>query len=282
MTSDQTHQHEEHHSKEFLMEKDICSELEGARSEFKKARSELKFKEEFKEELNADVKKWCEAHEHGDLDLVYGHDELIGGAKGYYTCDTIVDEWFRWFLTTPASSNPFTNPGDSYQVNNAFLMNKNGTRVYFATTSPFREPADFKTITITEQVPLLIPVYNMSASKEDFPSLKNDDGRLTALILKDLCCVDTLNATFDGDPIHGCCVIRCQAREFPIADKGNVIELPDDRIDNRPVSTIHMCHGGFWLLMREKFLDAGDHLLKFTSKSRNYEMNANILINALV
>jgi hypothetical protein len=270
MTSDQTHQHEEHHSKEFLMEKVICSELE-------KARSELKFKEG----LDANVKKWCEAHEHGDLDLVYGHDEPIGGAKGYYTCDNIVDEWFRWFLTTPASSNPFTNPGDSYEVNNAFLMNRHDTKVYFATASPFREPADFKTITITEQVPLLIPVYNMSASVEDFPSLKSDDDRLR-LVLKDLCCVHTLNATFDGEPIHGCCVIRCQAGEFPIADKGNVIELPDERIDNRPVSTIHMCHGGFWILMREKYLDAGDHLLKFTSKSRNYEMNANILINALV
>jgi hypothetical protein len=250
------------------MEKDICPELE-------KARSELKFKKR----LAANVKKWCDVQGHSGL--VYGHDEPIGGAKGFYTCDTIVDEWFRWFLTTPASSNPFTNPGDSYEVNNAFLMNKNGTKVYFATASPFREP-DFKTITITEQVPLLIPIYNMSASREDFPSFENDDNRLIALILKDLCCVDTLNATFDGKPIHGCCVIRCQAKEFLIADKGNVIELPDERIGNRPVSTIHMCHGGFWILMREKYLDAGDHLLKFTSKSRNYEMNANILINALV
>ncbi|HYY68010.1 MAG TPA: hypothetical protein VE572_06665, partial [Nitrososphaeraceae archaeon] len=74
MTSDQTHQHEEHHSEEFLMEKDICSALE-------KERRDLNFKEG----LNENVKKWCEAHEHGDLDLVYGHDEPIGGTKGYYT-----------------------------------------------------------------------------------------------------------------------------------------------------------------------------------------------------
>jgi hypothetical protein len=281
MTSDQTHQDEEYHREGFLEEKDIGKALQEARSELKKARSELKFKEEFKEELGADVKNWCEAHEHSDLDLVYGHHEHIGVAEADYTCDNIVDEWFRWFLTTPASSNPFTNPGDSYEVNNAFLMNRKNTKVYFATASPFREP-DFKTITITEQVPLLIPVYNMSASIEDFPSLQKDDKRLTALILKDLCCVHTLNATFDGDSIHGCCVIRNQAQEFPIADKGNVVELPDQRIDNKPVSTIHMCHGGFWLLIREKYLTAGDHLLKFTSKSRNYEMNANILINALV
>jgi hypothetical protein len=251
----------------FMTEKKICTE-------FKRTREKL----DIGGELDENIKKWCD--EGGHSELVYGHDEPIGGRRGYYTCETIVDEWFRWFLTTPASSNPFTNPGDSYEVNNTFLMNKHGTSVYFATASPFREP-DFKTITITKQVPILIPVYNMSASREDFPSLKNRDNKLTELILKDLCRVETLNATFDGEHIHGCCVIRNKSGDFQIADKDNVIYLPDERLD-RPVSTIHMCHGGFWILLREQYLDAGDHLLKFTSKSRNYEMDAKILINALV
>ena len=233
-----------------------------------------------------EIRKWLEygdtkkGHTHRSP-FVYGHREPVGGV---YNCNTISDEWFQWFLTNPSSMNPFTNPGKSYSNGNVFLLNKRGTEVYFAAASPFQYP-DFRTITITKQAPLLVPVYNMSASEEDFPSKvrkteKAADGELTNLILDDLSGVLSIEATFDKQPIHGCCVIRNRSNKFRIADNNNVIGIPEERL-NAPNSAIHMCHGGYWLLIKENKITPGDHLLEFKAESKNYEIWAKILINAL-
>lgn len=233
-----------------------------------------------KTSLYPEIEKWCIPKEHSQHDpRLYHHLEKIGKPDGFYDCNTIVDEWYKWFLITPRALNPHTNPGNPYSTSNTFLLERNDTKVYFTTASPFREPSDFKTVTITEKAALLVPIYNVSTSTQFFPSL-DDDKKLTELIFKDLSGVYALQASFDGEPIIGCSVIRNQSAEFPIADQDNVVEVPDERL-NRPLSTVKMCHGGFWLLIKEETLTPGEHLLKFTAKSRNYEIDAKILIIVL-
>jgi hypothetical protein len=249
-----------------MLEKDIWPEIEKIRGRQKHLQG-----------LGEEIKNWCDHMYHDEK--VYGHDEKIGG--GSYTCDTIVDEWFRWFLTTPKSSNPHTNPGDTYGLSNSFLLNKDNTLVHFTTAAAFRDPPDFKSITITEKgACLLVPVYNSSTSSTFFNGWKGTEMELAQLNLLDLAGVHTVTATFDGEPIIGCCVVRKTTMDFPIADQDNVIDLPQARL-KPPQSTIPLYHAGFWLLIRETYLTSGDHLLKFTAKSRNYEMDAKILISVL-
>lgn len=88
---------------------------------------------------------------------------------------------FDWFLTTPRSKNPYSNPGeikkeqnDEYDTGSAFLLKKKNTSVHFTTAAPFQEP-DEKTITLTEEAALLIPAYNVCSSIAQFPSL--DDAK---------------------------------------------------------------------------------------------------------
>jgi hypothetical protein len=255
------------YTKGFMIEKDIWPEIEKIRG-----------KQKLDQGLGQEIKKWCDHSYHDDK--VYGHDEPIG-KSGKYTCNTIVDEWFKWFLTTPRSSNPHTNPGDTYGLTNSFLHNKLDTLVHFTTAAAFRDPPDFKTITITEKDScLLVPVYNSSTSRTFFNQWPGTEMELGQLNLIDLAGVYTITAKFDGEPIVGCCVVRNEPEEFPIADQDNVIDLPQDRLKT-PLSTIPLYHAGFWLLIRETFLTSGDHLLTFSAKSRNYEMDAKILISVL-
>jgi hypothetical protein len=239
------------------------------------------------ERLNR-IKMWFKPDEgHNHHSLVYGHKEFVGS----YDCNKISDEWWSWFLMNPSSMNPFTNPGKSYETGNVFLLNReeNGksVQVYFTAASPFQRP-DFRTLTITKKAPLLVPVYNMSASLEDFPSIRDADiketekiKKLEELILDDLSGIRDIKAAFDKEPIYGCCVLRNQSKEFQIADRNNVIEIPEDRL-RTPGPKIHMCHGGYWLFIRQETIKPGDHLLEFKAESRNYEIEAKILINALI
>jgi hypothetical protein len=251
----------------FMKEIDIWPAFEGHQKESKS-----------KDSLIPELEKWCGNTEHDPR--LYHHDAKIGGDDGFYTCDTIVDKWCEWFSKLSKESNPHTNPGKAYSDSNSFLLKdeKKNTSVYFATASPFREP-DFKAITLTERASLLIPVYNVLNSTQFFPSL-NDDKKLTELTFKDLCGIKEINASFDGEPIIGCCVIRNTSAEFPIADQDNVFDIPQEKLVG-PSAKINLCHGGFWLLFKEKTLTPGEHLLKFTAKSKNYEIDAKILIIVL-
>ncbi len=222
-------------------------------------------------------------HKH---EFTYPHSERLG-EKRTYDCDMLTDEWYKWHLRTPASISAFTNPSQSYEDTsllggrNAFLFQDkdNGISVYFAAASPFQEP-DIRTITMTEQVPLLVPVYNMSASTEDQPSKGTPQG-LTELIVEDLSGILELRAWFDRNPIEGCCVIRQSPLEVTNVPTENVIGIPEDRL-LKSAHSIKTCHGGYWLLIKEDKLTPGDHLLEYLAISKNYELNVKMLINVLV
>jgi hypothetical protein len=234
-----------------------------------------------------------EKHADNKHEFTYGHMEPLDN-QNVYTCDTLTDRWFEWHLKTPASISAFTNPSESYEDPsflggaNAFLFQDNShtfkgsndiLSVYFAAASPFHEP-DIRTITMLKQVPLLVPVYNMSASPQDHPSI-NTDEELKELIIEDLSGIIELNASFDRNPIEGCCVIR--QKRLPVAHvpSDNVIGIPADRLI-KSGNTIETCHGGYWLLIRKEKLTPGDHLLDFSAISKNYELKVKILINVLV
>lgn len=232
-------------------------------------------------------------HEDKKHQFTYAHMEPLD-KQGKYTCDTLTDKWYEWHLKTPASISAFTNPSQSYEDQtllggaNAFLFTDNthtfkdnGDKfsVYFAAASPFHEP-DIRTITMLKQVPLLVPVYNMSASPQDHPSMNTDD-ELKDLIIKDLSGIIEINASFDREPIEGCCVIRKKRLHVPNVPTDNVIGIPEDRLIQSG-NTIETCHGGYWLLIKKDKLTPGDHLLDFSAISKNYELNVKILINVLV
>jgi hypothetical protein len=217
--------------------------------------------------------------------FTYKHDDPIPpGKRGEeFNCDTITDEWFRWFLTTPSQLSVFSNPGNSYEDGrNAFLFSEKNTFVYFAAASPFRNP-DFRRIVMTRKAPLLVPVYNMSASSQSFPSLSGQE--IVDLIKTDLSGVlgDTVEAKLDGEDFYGCCVIRNEPVKITNIPKNNIFEIPEDRLLQQETGlTMDLYHGGFWLLIKEDKFTPGDHLLYFKANSVNYEMEAKILISVLV
>jgi hypothetical protein len=219
--------------------------------------------------------------------FTYRHMEPLDKETKHYTCNTLTDKWFEWFLKTPASISAFTNPSQSYQDTsllggrNAFFFQDKAYKVsvYFAAASPFQEP-DIRTITMTKQAPLLVPVYNMSASTEDHPSKRREE-KLKELIIEDLSGIIQLRAWFDRIPIEGCCVIRQKRLRVTNVPTDNVIGIPEDRLLKADHS-IETCHGGYWLLIRKEKLTPGDHLLEFSALSKNYEMDAKMIINVLV
>ena len=259
--------HGNHHSADFLDEKKIELYFKG---KFKNKRTTRKTAQSFPFE------KWYEARKHHPF--TYGHDETIGPKS--FDCDTITDEWFRWFLTTPVSENTMTNPRNAYGDKNTFLMDKNETFVYFAAASPFQDPTDFKRIVMTRNAPLLVPVYIMTASPQEYPSLTTE-AQLTRLIQDDLAGIfpEEVSASLDGEPIYGCSVIRNKFIEIANIPKDNVLGIPERRLQETN-STIKLCHGGFWLLIKEDRFSSGDHLLSFSASSKNYEMRAKLLISA--
>jgi hypothetical protein len=222
-------------------------------------------------------------HAKTEHELTYRHMEPVDKKTGKYNCNTLTDKWYEWFLKTPASISAFTNPSQSYQDTsllggrNAFLFRDKNTLVYFVAASPFQNP-DIRTITITEKAPLLVPVYNMSASTEDHPSLSADE--LKSLIIEDLSGIIQLAAWFDRTPIQGCCVVRQRRLEITDIPKDNVVGIPEDRLF-RANNSVQTYHGGYWLLIREEILTPGDHLLEFSTYSRNYEMDSKLIINVL-
>lgn len=232
------------------------------------------------------------------LRITQEHTEKItpvGGGEAYYDCNHLTDEWFKWFLTTPSSKNPFSRPGlgktaepEQYGSENAFLMQKRGTSAYFTTASPFQVPPDVKSITLTTNVPLLVPAYNVYASTEMFPSLDNELEavklqNLQVEVISDLLGINpkTLKAKFDGQNVEPCCVIRIKPLRIENIPDDNVIGLPRDRLDQSG-RTLNILHGGFWMLIVPERLSSGDHLLEWNVDSINYSLAVKIRINALV
>jgi hypothetical protein len=222
------------------------------------------------------------------VSLTYGHTEKISPGN-FYDCNRLVDMWFRWFLTTPRPKNPYSTLGEGnidesglYGSENVFLMEDRSSSAYFTTAAPFRAP-DIKSIKLTKEAPLLVPVYNICASHVAFPSL-DEDKKLLAVIISDLLGIrpNSVTVTLDGQTIEPCCVIRkkepLRVENIPV---DNVFGIPKERLD-RSGSTVSILHGGFWLLIRPEALASGDHLLEWIVESVNYKMNAHIRIGSLV
>jgi hypothetical protein len=119
----------------------------------------------------------------------------------------------------------------------------------------------------------------MCASTEVYPS-EDTEEKLTELIIKDLSGIIDLKAWFDRIPIEGCCVIRKQRLPVDNVPLDNVSRIPEEKIFDSG-NSIKTCHGGYWLLIKESALTVGEHLLQISASSRNYELNAKILINVL-
>jgi hypothetical protein len=236
--------------------------------------------------------QWYKGGEHHEF--TYAHHDTLGSVKtkgnACYTCDTITDKWVEWLLTTPKNASPFANPGinmnTAYGDTNAFLFgdDKCDTYVYFTTVSPFQKP-DFRRIVMTKRIPLLVPVYNVISSPEIFPSRRGwkSEQWVEDDIIKDLAGVynDGIKATFDGDEFYGCCVVRKHPLPIRNIPKDNSIGVPEDILRENH-SMIQVYHGGYWLLIKEEKFSPGDHLLTFEAQSRNYEIDAKIMISALV
>ncbi len=219
--------------------------------------------------------EWADySHTHSDT---YGHLEPV--SPSHLTCNILTDKWFEWLYRTPTPLNPFTNPGNGYRSRNAFLFSQDGASIYFANASPFVNPFDFKTVTMKESSPLLIPVYNVA--KEDL-SRKLSNAAFEKLILEDLAGIEKVDATFDNKPIHGCIVIRNVGFEISNIPADNVFGVPQEKLEESDDSSITVYHGGLWLLLRETLFKSGEeHLLRYEVVSKNYEISAKILINVL-
>ena len=226
------------------------------------------------------------AHHSEKQPITFGHTEKLPG--NVYDCNLAADEWFRWFFTTPRSTNPYSNPGEGdkgqsgfYGEQYVFLMQKRGANLYFSTASPFQKP-DVKSITLTKEAPLLIPAYNVFAATEMFPSLDTND-KLLVEIISDLLGIrsGSVNAKLDGQTVEPCCVIRRNPLRITGIPNDNVYGIPEDRL-RESNSTLNILHGGFWMLIRPEALSSADHLLEFKVESVNYKMDVNIRINSLI
>ncbi|CAN5387221.1 hypothetical protein BH18THE2_BH18THE2_24610 [soil metagenome] len=246
------------------------------------------FGQDLKEKLD---ERWYapEKKEHGHK-FTYGHKQRIA-PENHYDCNLLVDEWYKWFLTSPVS--PSSDTGrvgwyadrNPYGDRNVFSLNKRNTFAYFIATAPFQHPGDVKRAVITRRAPLLVPLYNVSAAREECPSY--DDSKLVELIKKDLKGTKqgSVKVEFDDmdkEDLFGCTVSRLNGPlEVSNIPDENVLGIPKERLQECNY-TIHVFHAGFWLLIDEKNWESGDHLLSFEAKSKNYEMSAKIVISVLI
>ena len=127
--------------------------------------SEIRLVEELKDEFH----HWFKVHSgtnnghilEGDFKITLNHMEKIqppNGNVASYDCNLLVDEWFKWFFTTPVPDNPFARPEEQNQgslygaSNEPYLFQKRGAEAYFATASPFKSPGpDVRKITLTKR-----------------------------------------------------------------------------------------------------------------------------------
>ena len=89
---------------------------------------------------------------------------------GFMDCNNLTDEWWKCFLTNPFDSSPlYASPHLGFT--SPFLFKKHASnvksaKVYMIGLSGFRTP-DVRRIVMTERVPILIPIYNVSVAAEE-------------------------------------------------------------------------------------------------------------------
>jgi hypothetical protein len=211
------------------------------------------------------VKLWLDGQ---DLEITGGepysysrYEEIAG-----FNSETIIDEWYKWYVKR--------ENGTSGLENYFAFGNPTLPFVYFVEPLPFQRP-DFERIIIRNKgASLLIPIYAISVSTQEYPSRSSNQSLLN-LIKKDLFGIDwnTVRATFDGTSVYGRCVIRSE----PLPITGIP---PNSRIGIKNGVSLDLLHGGFWLLIRADRIDSGDHFLYVRADSKTYESEAKILINA--
>jgi hypothetical protein len=135
---------------------------------------------------------------------------------------------------------------------------------------------------LTEKGYLLVPAYNVFASKEMFPSLNTID-KLLIEVISDLfgIRIEDVEAEFDGRIIKPYCVIRKEPLKIAGIPIDNVFGISQERL-NKLDSSMDILHAGFWILIDQDSLTPGDHLLEWKVKSVNYETSAYVLINTQV
>jgi hypothetical protein len=225
-----------------------------------------------------ELKMWYKAGEAHPL--TYNHNDGIGPNKDY-DYDNLADEWYKWFLRTPAPLSVYANPDEEYGEDdrNTLSFPDKDAFVYFGAAAPFRNP-DVRRIIMTNQLPLFLPIYNVAASLQQFPSAKNEKNLLN-LIKNDLHGIkpDSIEAKLDGRYIYGRCVMRDKPIPISGIPKNNIFDIEPENLFNKQSGlTIDLYHGGLWLLIKE--LSPGDHLLYFKVESVNYEMETKFVINA--
>jgi hypothetical protein len=213
---------------------------------------------------------------------------------GFMDCDELSDEWWRCFLTNPFETSPLYAPAQP-GFTSPFLFEKhasdiNVARVYMIGLSGFKSP-DVRRIVVTERVPILIPVYNMSAAAEEqlwdsdrhAVSVEQSDisKTLTEIVVDDLCGLYQMVAKFDKKPIKGCAVVRNVTYQVPNIPRDNVRGVPSERLGIN--KTMNVCHGGFYILLNpdSEAMNKGEHLLYFKALSVNYEVEAKVHIGML-
>lgn len=215
---------------------------------------------------------WFKAHTHHPKTL--DHMEKVGGLD----CDLIADKYFERILTRP---NPTGSLLMGYSSSNIeadmHLFKSKGKSVYLASI-PLLRNGETARVIITEQHPILIPIYWVETSEAENPSLNTDEKR-NEFIRNDLKGIRDISVTLDGEPIYGCVVIRNEPLEIENVPNDNILDIPADRLI-RDNYTIKLHHAGLYLLLKP--LSSGDHLVAFKSTAINYEMEGKIWISALV
>jgi hypothetical protein len=223
------------------------------------------------------IQEWFKAN--NDHPRAVPHHELIGGK---FDCDLLTDEWLKFFLTLPAKANPIGMSAAGYinstQAENVHLFKSGGAAVYLVAVSPAKP--DKVRIVITERHPVLISIYYAETSKLETPSLDTEK-KLTDLIKDDLAGIREVTATFDEEPVYGCCVIRNKTLRIPNMPKDNILAIPSERLEKNDY-TVDLYHGGLWLLLNASNFTPGDHMVDFKAKSINYEIEGKIEISALL
>jgi hypothetical protein len=194
-------------------------------------------------------------------------------------CNDAADEWWRWAMTNPIDVSPFygqIRPG----LFVPYLFKESSSKIYMIGVSAFRTP-DIIRVALTERVPLLIPIYNVIAAKEEYPRADRGKIDLKSIVIDDLRGLYALKATYDRQPIEGCAVIRDKPFKIEYVPRDNVMGIPEDRLGGE--NTINVSHGGFYIMLnpQSKAMARGDHLLWFEAKSVNYEIEAKVHISVL-
>lgn len=189
---------------------------------------------------------------------VFSHTDKFGQAQ-YFSCNEAVDEYFK---NTSYNMLPPDNAisQNSYQKGSttSLRIEKQGTTLEFISLPAYGDPAFATLVMSTKPDVLIVPLVYFGAGKIFYPSIRSDIGQLE-LVVKDLLSTQTLEATFDGQIVHGCTVIRKKPLKVYLSDlKNRALGIPEERITETG-NFVEIFHGGFYLPFQPMSIKPGDH-----------------------